>query len=167
MKGYVNQNVIQEFGKLSKSFENKEISIEDVFRNINTLDTKFCDDKFYKLNVNGMIINLGKDFKELRLISFAIEKLMNYEVDKMKEYERNKIYYDIGNAYHSIADIKFVTQIEYLKKSSGSKQIKNISVLMGIDEYSKAIKYYNKIVPDWTIQFSKAKTDSSAMSIVI
>jgi len=160
-KGYVNQNVRQEFDKLRKSFENKEISLEDFFRDINALDKKFHDDPFYKLNINGMIVNLGKDFKELRLIYFAKERLLDYQADTMEGYRRNKIYYDIGNAYHSIADIKFETQIKDLKKNSRGKEVKYMSVLMEIDEYSKAMKYYNKIAPDWTDQFSMAKTNSS------
>ncbi|MBN1467653.1 MAG: hypothetical protein JW924_02925 [Fusobacteriaceae bacterium] len=99
--------------------------------------------------------------KELKILYFALKRLTRYLEDIEGEYQKNKIYYDIGSAYHSIAGIKYKTRIRDLKKTNGNSIINERNILMEVNEYSKAIEYFDKVNLDRTDIFFRAKTDYS------
>jgi len=77
------------------------LSEEDIFRELGKLDLLFCRDKFYKININGIIANIGTRIKSLKLLLFTKDRL---EI-QYKDNPSNKLLYDLGNSYFSIADI--------------------------------------------------------------
>lgn len=101
------------------------LSEENIFRELKKLDIIYCKNEFYKQNINGIIYNLGTHIKSLKLLLFAKDRLEILHQDK----PLNKLSYDLGNSYLSIADIRCGHPPEIL------------CLLSNID-YRKARKYF-------------------------
>jgi triphosphoribosyl-dephospho-CoA synthetase len=112
------KKVIAKLHLFQKESANK--SEEDIFRTIHALDEQFSDDEIYKLNINGVIINIGTDRKSNNLLNHAIKRLEALE-GKM---DPENYFFDLGNAHLSIADISLGQnpKIEDLIKNKDYKE---------------------------------------------
>jgi len=166
----INEKVIVTLREFRNSIKNGEIPIEgeDFFRKVSLLDKKFKREPCYELNVNGFLVDLGWDFRQEKWISFALERLLKYKETVKDNYKLNKINYDIGNAYYWIASLKnrvkyrgFLTGLKKKEKESYDRDKIQTSILLEIDEYSKARRYYNKVFLKTENFYFRAKTNST------
>jgi len=95
--------------KKLKEFENKSILMtdEDIFKEINKLDSSYKDNKSYQLNIDGILVNIGSKKRSIKLLSFAKKRLEKMLKDKKNDW----ILYFFGNAEFEIASIKLSTPI--------------------------------------------------------
>lgn len=103
-------------------------SNEEIFKAINELDSKYAGYKFYDLNINGILINLGTDKKSIPLISHAIKRLNSLHPNNPS----GKTLFNIGNGFLSIAEIV-------------SNNKPEISFLIKDKNHRKARKYFNRV----------------------
>jgi hypothetical protein len=103
-------------------------SDEEIFRALHEFDSKYSGNKFYDLNINGILINLGTDKKSIPLISHAIKRI-KFLHDKNPS---DKLLYDIGNGFLSMADIR-------------SDHKSEISFLIRDKIYRQAREYFSQV----------------------
>ena len=144
-KGYVNKDVLKEFRKIEEKVYSGELNETNMFKKIGELDEKFNTDKFYKLNVNGFISNIGIDLQSEKLLSYAIKRMKEYK-ESADSNQIDKVNYDIGNMIYMKGEIKYK-----------DKKIEN---LIGADEYFEARKYFHLVRDKFNTQYFSAKTNS-------
>lgn len=126
----INLEVLNEL----KKFEHdaKSLSEKTIFLKIGEFDKKYCNDTNYIYNINGIIVNIGTELRNIKIITYAIKRLQKL-IKKNKQNELfDKLYYDLGNAILTKADIKFGTNPK-------------INDLINSTEYYEARKYYSKV----------------------
>jgi hypothetical protein len=87
----------------------------DVFMNLAILDKQYSSYPIYRYNVNGILVNIGADLRSLTVLSCAVKRLN----DLIKDNPTEGLYWQLGTAYHRIADIKlgYPPDIELLMDS--------------------------------------------------
>jgi tetratricopeptide (TPR) repeat protein len=95
--------------KTLKEFEKKSILMtdENIFKEINNLDSLYKDEEFYQLNIDGILVNIGSKKRSVKLLTFAKKRL-----EKVLQDNRNDWFlYFFGNAEFQIANIKLSAPI--------------------------------------------------------
>lgn len=124
---------------LEESLRSK--SEQDIYRELHNLDSKFHNSDIYKININEIIINIGSQKRNIKLIYNAISRLKKL----LDEDSFDKFFYDIGNAYLSIGDID-------LGKNP------KIDDLLNNKEYQKARIYFSKVKESDSFPYSATNT---------
>lgn len=94
--------VRKDLSSLDKVLHTKRIPNDQFFRTISDLDTKFKDNEYYDIAIDGLICNIGIDYADIAILKFAFTRLKK----KLEQYQNSKLQYDISNCINSIADIE-------------------------------------------------------------
>ena len=137
---YVNEKIAKEFEKLMKKGKERDIEDGKIFKMIGKLDSKFEDDIYYKINIGGIIANIGIERKSIKLLNEAIRRVKDSIENTNNEFSLNKLKFDIGNIINTKADIKY---------SNNSDEVKyndiRVNILLDLEEYLEARYYYTQV----------------------
>lgn len=152
---YFNKEVTNKFEDLIE--EAKDLKVDKIFKMIGELDNQFSDDEFYKLNIGGVIANIGIDRRNVKLLNEGIKRVKKCIENESNEFSLNKLKYDIGNIINTKADIKYSNSINNMNDTE------KFGILFNLEEYLEARYYYTQVkyeLDNFDI-YSRAKTNSA------
>ena len=125
-----------DYENLSTFSINNKIEDNYIFNEIGKLDKKYRNLDEHFNSIEGLICNIGKDQKSIRILNYAIKRLK----DKKDKLNSNKYHYDLGNSIYSKA-------------------------LLGIEIDNKITSFFNfhNVIQEAKINFCKVRKDKTIL----